>query len=114
MSIKPIPIPGPGVVGGPQQTTVGVNAPVELRFTAEGVFWRDPNGNTFTGKLFQGLAKEEDGFVSFTPEIPVDVFWRFLPSDGSPETTGRILVREGACGEDSVDSEEEVQTSPVS
>ncbi len=110
MSIKPIPIPGSSIVGGPQETTVGVNTAIELAFTAEGVFWRDPNGNTFTGKLFQGFADKGDGFVNFTPEIPVDVFWRFLPSDGSPETTGRIIVRDDVYDEDSVNSEEEVQT----
>lgn len=107
---KTIPIPGPGVIGGSQDTTVGLNTAIELMFTADGVFWRDQNGNSFTGKLFQGVANYGDNYVSFTPEIPTDVHWRFLPADGSDETDGRILVRRDGYSEQSIREERAVKT----
>lgn len=107
---KTIPIPGPGVIGGAQDTTVGLNTAIELVFTAEGVFWRDLNGNSFTGKLFQGVADYGDSYVSFTPDTPTDVHWRFLPADGSSETDGRILVRQDGFRENSIREERVVRT----
>lgn len=91
---KTIPIPGTGAIGGQQDTSVGLNTAIELMFTADGVFWRDRNGNTFTGRLFQGVADYGDSYVSFTPDSPTEVHWRFLPLDGSPETDGKITVTE--------------------
>lgn len=107
---KTIPIPGPGVIGGNQETTVGLNTAIELVFTADGVFWRNLNGNSFTGKLFQGVADYGDSYVSFTPDTPTDVSWRFLPADGSSETDGRILVRQDGYSENSIRGERAVKT----
>ena len=107
---KTIPIPGPGVIGGNQDTTVGLNTAIELVFTADGVFWRDLNGNSFTGKLFQGVTNYGDSYVSFTPDTPTDVHWRFLPADGSSETDGSILVRKDAHRGNSIREERTVKT----